>query len=1385
MRRHNLLETKPSRNRLLALEPRYLFDGVAITDTPHDPLFQDAPQIPPGTTPRDTTQTTLFDATAAVDAAAANTTTREIVFIEDNVPDFQQLVADIRADVEIQVLDHTRDGLAQMAEILSVRSGLDAVHIVSHGSEASVQLGVLTLNAGNLNDYGDELQRIGQSLKMGGDILLYGCNIAKGADGTAFIQQIGALTHADVTASSDDTGTANLGGDWALEYATGNIEASPFFTAQGAQSYQNLLATVDLSGNTGWTAIMYGAGKDPVGDSQAGAADTDIVGDASHGSLYAAFDDNGTASTADDSIVFRMRVDNPTSTSYYGGVAIVGMDANLDGRVDLFMSVDGRNNGQAIKLFDPGTDANISPSTTSTSPLPTGWLPNNGIYAFSNSNYSVVAVSDTTDPHWNGDNDLGNDGKTDAFVTWKISVADIATVLAKPSLTDRNGNYGPRGATGITGFNKDTVVQYVNFTQTQTGPINGDLNGVGASYDKNATFAVLGAITAPMSASNPVSAGPSVAITEPISGDGVINDAEDNSVTISGTSISLADATTISLSVSDGNNSVTGSGTVGTNAWSVTGLNLSGLNDGTLTVTATYNDNNANTTDPTDTASVLHDKTAPAITIDQQASALSGTPTFTGTTNLPVGSSITVTIDPDNNSDTANNIVYQVIVGSGGAWTLNTATATPTSGTLPNGGLVSYSKITATATDSAGNSATATAQNHPTVNSQSTNDTTPTVTGTWTNISGDTLTVTIDGTTYSTASTPALIVSGNTWSITPTAALAVQIYNVTATVTRSDAVQDTTAGELTITSTPVVAIDITGGATASGTDTTPVITGTSSNAGNYVIVRLDPSNDGNLSDAVTYSVTTGDGAWSLDTGSATPISGTVPSGGFVGATGIVATDSTGAVSDTQVLTVTMPSIAISSITSGATSDTNGLVDNSALATVSTTAVDVTNNLITSAGHGFSNNSRIYYTNTGTAIGGLSSGTFYYVVNATANTFGLSTSSGGSTIDLTSQGVGDHSFGGGKYNLNMTEDNDVVISGTASGASTVDLTITDANGHTLEYTGIAVSDGGIWTKTILDNAGAGILDISDLDNGLLTVTATLSGTSISAPHPVVITHDKLAPKIFSTTADQIKKAAPTMTGGSELASTALTVTVDTANPTGHNVTTATNGDWSVTPSFTGNPSSAVVTVTTASPVTDAAGNIVQSITWTQAVLANASGNSISIGAIAGDNIISANEIASGVTISGTTTLTGTPLITLTVTDGTATVYPTAVNASSGAWSTILSLADIKNLANGPLTVTATAPDGTVTIKDIALPQLSLPSPTLVITDNIPTTATGDVTFTFTFSEAVTGFDATDVTLGGGTGTKGAFSGSGAVYTLIVSPPSNSSGNIALRTHKTIK
>ncbi len=48
------------------------------------------------------------------------------------------------------VLDSDRDGVQQISEALAGRSGVDAVHILSHGELGAVQLGSTTLDFDSL-----------------------------------------------------------------------------------------------------------------------------------------------------------------------------------------------------------------------------------------------------------------------------------------------------------------------------------------------------------------------------------------------------------------------------------------------------------------------------------------------------------------------------------------------------------------------------------------------------------------------------------------------------------------------------------------------------------------------------------------------------------------------------------------------------------------------------------------------------------------------------------------------------------------------------------------------------------------------------------------------------------------------------------------------------------------------------------------------------------------------------------------------------------------------------------------------------------------------------------------------------------------------------------
>ena len=155
--------------------------------------------------------------------------TTNIIFIDSRVANYQSFIDGLSQPAEVFILDANSDGLAQMAADLQGRTGIDAIHVISHGSQGALYLGSTVLDSGNLASYGSQLSTIGSSLAETGDILLYGCNVAQGESGLQFISTLAQYTGADVAASIDTTGVAAGGGNWLLESQTGNIQ-SPLLT---------------------------------------------------------------------------------------------------------------------------------------------------------------------------------------------------------------------------------------------------------------------------------------------------------------------------------------------------------------------------------------------------------------------------------------------------------------------------------------------------------------------------------------------------------------------------------------------------------------------------------------------------------------------------------------------------------------------------------------------------------------------------------------------------------------------------------------------------------------------------------------------------------------------------------------------------------------------------------------------------------------------------------------------------------------------------------------------------------------------------------------------------------------------------------------------------
>ena len=150
--------------------------------------------------------------------------TKSVLFIDSRVSNYQSFIDGLTESTETFILDGASDGLSQMAAHLYGRTGIDSIHVISHGSVATLYLGSTMLDSGNLANYRSQLTVIGSALTETGDILLYGCNVAQGDAGVQFIGNLALATGGDVAGSSNATGAEALGGDSVLERVTGQLE---------------------------------------------------------------------------------------------------------------------------------------------------------------------------------------------------------------------------------------------------------------------------------------------------------------------------------------------------------------------------------------------------------------------------------------------------------------------------------------------------------------------------------------------------------------------------------------------------------------------------------------------------------------------------------------------------------------------------------------------------------------------------------------------------------------------------------------------------------------------------------------------------------------------------------------------------------------------------------------------------------------------------------------------------------------------------------------------------------------------------------------------------------------------------------------------------------
>ncbi|MBI9019979.1 MAG: hypothetical protein JEZ10_01820 [Verrucomicrobia bacterium] len=224
-----------------------------------------------------------------------------------------------------------------------------------------------------------------------------------------------------------------------------------------------------------WAPITYGVNlADPVLDQQTGGQDGDLVGDANHYAFYTQFDDAGTSDLTDGTIAFRARLNRAKNYSKmeFNQSLFVGIDANRDGALDLFVGVNNSPSGNGeLAMWNPGTGANTGPSTTSiVSP------PVISVVEALKANYDFSLVSATIDPSAINF-DIDGEGNTDVFLSFSFDFRTIVDLL---------------NAKGIS-LDQNTAINYVMATSTQDNALNMDLNGIDGGIGSTMTYDELGA----------------------------------------------------------------------------------------------------------------------------------------------------------------------------------------------------------------------------------------------------------------------------------------------------------------------------------------------------------------------------------------------------------------------------------------------------------------------------------------------------------------------------------------------------------------------------------------------------------------------------------------------------------------------------------------------------------------------------------------------------------------------------------------------------------------------------------------------------------------------------------------------------------------------------
>lgn len=189
---------------------------------------------------------------STVNPTAHLDTTTHLVIVDSAVASAGEWASSLPEKAELVVLADDQDAFRQIAAILESRTGLESIHVISHGRSGELSLAGQQIDQTQLESRADEIAKWKTSLADGADLLLYGCNVAEGRRGEAFISTLRGIVGVDVAASVDRTGAKQHTGDWDLEVQMGQVEFAALLDRDALARFQGYLQIeIWAAGQTG------------------------------------------------------------------------------------------------------------------------------------------------------------------------------------------------------------------------------------------------------------------------------------------------------------------------------------------------------------------------------------------------------------------------------------------------------------------------------------------------------------------------------------------------------------------------------------------------------------------------------------------------------------------------------------------------------------------------------------------------------------------------------------------------------------------------------------------------------------------------------------------------------------------------------------------------------------------------------------------------------------------------------------------------------------------------------------------------------------------------------------------------------------------------------